>query len=138
MVIDTHAHYNSSVMKDLKNEIEIANSNKNVSKIINVGLDNKTSEEAIKIGIDNNKFYSTLGVHPLYNGDIRSLETLYNTYDNSKIVAIGETGIDTSANICIQIDKFIESIKLANKLKLPLIIHSNTTKERNGPLDFIL
>lgn len=127
-LIDTHAHYNSSVIEDLEEQIMIAN-NKDVSKIINVGLNNKISEEAIKIGIDNYKFYSTLGVHPLYDGKVNELEYLYNKYDNKKIVAVGETGIDTSGNISIQINKFLESIKLANKLKLPLIIHSNTTKE---------
>jgi len=128
MLIDTHAHYNSCVMENLKKEIDIVNKNKDVIKIINVGLDLKTSEEAINIGIKNNKFYSTIGIHPLYIGKVNELEYLYNKYDNKKIVAIGETGIDTSGDISVQIDKFIESIRLANKLKLPLIIHSNTTK----------
>ncbi len=40
-------------------------------------------------------------------------------------------GIDTSKDISYQIEKFLESIALANKLKLPLIIHSNTTKGSN-------
>lgn len=128
MLIDTHAHYNSCVMENLKKEIDIVNKNKDVIKIINVGLDLKTSEETINIGLKNNKFYSTIGMHPLYEGKVNELEYLYNKYDNQKIVAIGETGIDTSGDISVQIDKFIESIRLANKLKLPLIIHSNTTK----------
>lgn len=129
MLIDTHAHYNSCVMENLKNEIDIVNKSNDITKIINVGLDYKTSEESINIGIENNKFYSTIGIHPLYNGNVNELEYLYNKYDNKKIVAIGETGIDTSGDILKQIDKFIDSIRLANKLKLPLIIHSNTTKD---------
>lgn len=129
MLIDTHAHYNSWVMEDLKKEIDIVNKSKTVTKIINVGLDVKTSEESINIGIDNAKFYSTIGIHPLYTGKVNKLEYIYNKYDNQKIVAIGETGIDTSGDIIEQIDKFIDSIRLANKLKLPLIIHSNTTKD---------
>ncbi len=35
MLINTHAHYNSCVMENLKNEIDIVNKNKNVIKIIN-------------------------------------------------------------------------------------------------------
>lgn len=128
MLIDTHAHYNGCVMETIKNEIDIVNENKGVTKIINVGLDYKTSEESINIAIDNNKFYSTIGIHPLYDGKVNELEYLYNKYNNKKIVAVGETGIDTSVDIKEQIDKFIDSIRLANKLKLPLIIHSNTTK----------
>lgn len=128
-LIDTHAHYNSSTMDNLEEKLRIASSNNDVSKIINIGLDNKTSEEAIKISLKYPKFYSTLGVHPLYDGSVEELEYLYYKYDNKKIVGIGETGIDTSGDIDIQIDKFIDSIKLANKLKLPVIIHSGTTKD---------
>lgn len=128
MLIDTHAHYNSCIMTNLNDEIDKVNKSKEVTKIINVGLDFKTSEESINIGIDNDKFYSTIGIHPLYDGKVNELEYIYNKYDNKKIVAVGETGIDTSADISLQINKFIESIRLSNKLKLPLIIHSNTTK----------
>lgn len=128
-LIDTHAHYNSSIMSDLENKIFLANNNSDVSKIINVGLDSKTSEETIKISLNNPKFYSTLGIHPLYEGSVSELESLYNNYDNKKIVAIGETGIDTNGNISVQVKKFVDSINLANKLGLPIIIHANTTKD---------
>lgn len=128
-LIDTHAHYNSSTMDNLNEKLRIANDNNDVSKIINIGLNNQTSEEAIQISLRYPKFYSALGVHPLYEGSIEQLEHLYYKYDNKKIVAIGETGIDTSSDIDIQINKFIASINLANKLGLPLIIHSGTTKD---------
>ena len=127
-LIDTHAHYNSFTMNDLDHFLVVANNNDDVEKIINIGLDYKTSEEAILIGLNNSKFYSSLGIHPLYDGDISELENLYYKYNNDKIVGIGETGIDTNGNIDAQIDKFINSIKLANKLKLPVIIHACTTK----------
>lgn len=127
-LIDTHAHYNSFTMDNLEGLLEIANGNLDVSKIINIGLDYKTSEEAILIGLNNAKFYSSLGVHPLYDGNVLELEELYYKYDGEKIVAVGEVGIDTSGDVDSQIDKFINSIKLANKLELPLIIHACTTK----------
>lgn len=127
-LVDTHAHFNTRVMKDLDKEIKRANDNQDITKIINVGLDNQTSEESLKISLGNPKFYATLGVHPLYEGSIKKLEELYYQYNNAKVVAIGETGIDTTGNIEEQIKKFIESISLANKLKLPIIIHANTTR----------
>jgi len=128
-LIDTHAHYNSVTMSDLQEKLKIANNNDDVSKIINIGLDYKTSEETIKISLEHPKFYSILGVHPLYDGNIEELEALYYKYSNKKIVGIGETGIDTSGDINVQIAQFIKSIKLANKLELPLIIHAGTTKD---------
>lgn len=127
-LIDTHAHYNSQEMRNLEAEIRAANKNDDVSKIINVGLDEKTSEEAVRLALENPKFYATLGIHPLNNGCIDNLENIYTTCNNTKIVAIGETGIDTMSDIFNQIENFIASINLANKLKLPVIIHSNTTK----------
>ncbi len=130
-LIDTHTHYNSVVMENLEDQIKIANNNLDVSKIINIGLDNRTSEEAVQISLNNPKFYSAIGVHPLYNGEISKLEEIYFKYDNTKIVAVGETGLDTSQDISHQIEKLLESIALANKLKLPLIIHANTTKGSN-------
>lgn len=128
-LIDTHAHYNSVTMNNLEEKINIANNNSDVLKIINIGLNNQTSEEAIRLSIKNFKFYSTLGVHPLYDGNLSELEDLYNKYDSKKIIGIGETGIDTTGDINKQIEKFISSVTLANKLKLPVIIHANTTKD---------
>ena len=132
-LIDTHAHYNSLDVKNLNDEVISINNNKNISKIINVGIDYQTTKEAIDISLNNSKFYATMGIHPLKDGSIDIFEYLINDYDISKVVAIGETGIDTNNYIDIQIKKFISSIKLANKLKLPIIIHSNTVK--NSSID---
>ena len=128
-LIDTHAHYNKSCMPNLEEQIMIANANEDVEKIINVGLDINTSHDTIKIAHNNPKFYATIGIHPLYHGNIKHLNHLYDTYIDDKIVAIGETGIDTNCDIPPQIRKLIESITLANKLHLPIIIHANTTKD---------
>lgn len=127
-LIDTHAHYNSNIMSDLEYKIKIANNNKDVCKIVNVGLDNQTSGKSVELSLKYSKFYSAIGVHPLYDGEIEKIEELYYRYDNTKIVTIGETGIDTFGDIPKQTEKFLDSIALANKLKLPIIIHANTTK----------
>ena len=52
---------------------------------------------------------------------------VYNEYNNGKIVAIGEIGLDysyTKENKKEQIELFKTQIKLANKLKLPICVHS--------------
>ena len=128
-LIDTHAHYNSKDLNNLNDEIININKNNNIDKIINVGLNYDISKEAISISLNNNKFYSTIGLHPLNEGSVDILKYLIDNCEISKVVAIGETGIDTNKSIDIQIKKFIYSIKLANELKLPVIIHSNTTKD---------
>ena len=130
-LIDTHAHYNSADLENLNNEIISINSNKVISNIINVGIDYGISKDTIDISLNNSKFYSTIGVHPLKEGSIEVLNYLCDNCDLRRVVAIGETGIDTNGNVDEQIKKLIASIILANKMKLPVIIHSNTTKNFN-------
>lgn len=50
---------------------------------------------------------------------------------NSKLVAIGETGLDYHFNYPVELQKkyFIEQIRLANKYELPIIIHSRESQE---------
>lgn len=127
-LIDTHSHYNSYTLRNLRKEIYNLNNNQNVSKVINIGMDFNTSKEAIILGNMYSKLYTSLGIHPSCFGDVNDLEYLYNNYDNSKVVAIGEVGIDTNCYNINMVCNLINSIYLANKLKLPLIIHANTTK----------
>lgn len=128
-MIDTHAHFNSNDLKNLKREIEIVNSNPYLNKIINVGLDYETSKEVVEISLREEKFYGTLGIHPLHEGNISSLLELYQQLDCSKIVALGETGLDKSSPDTLknQEKKLLETIELANFLSLPIIIHANNT-----------
>lgn len=128
-LIDTHVHYNSESLSDLKEKIIIANKNYHLINLVNIGLDYSTSKEVVEIANMNKKFYASIGIHPLYEGEISSLIHLYNIVDNKKIVAIGETGIDTNESIYNQIDKMIDSIHLANKFHLPVIIHANTVSK---------
>lgn len=58
------------------------------------------------------------------NKDIKEIEELAS---NKKIVAIGEIGLDyywNTENKELQKYAFIEQIKLANKLNLPIVIHT--------------
>lgn len=128
-MIDTHSHINSKDLVDVKKEIDKINLLSYLNVVINVGLDIETSKECVEIAIKEPKFYSSIGIHPLHNGDIDSLLDLYLYYENSKIVAIGEIGLDNSEDIEKQKIIFIEQIKLANMLELPIIIHSNNTNK---------
>ena len=85
------------------------------------------SEYAIELSNREEKFYSVIGIHPLYEGTLESINELYYQSDTSKIVGIGETGLDSSSDLEMQERKFHESIDLANNTQLPLVIHSNNT-----------
>ncbi len=129
-MIDTHAHINSNTLKIFKEEIIQINNLAYLDKIINVGTDSKTNKEVLKIAASFKKFYVSLGVHPLYEGNIEDiLKLIPNKEALEKVVAIGETGLDASSELEPQKRKFIESIELANYLRLPIIIHANNTNK---------
>lgn len=125
-MIDTHSHINSRDFDNVGKEIAFINALPYLNAVINVGLNIETSSEVIDISRKNSKFYSSIGIHPLYEGDVNKLIELYEK-DKSKVVAIGETGLDYKGPLNSQTIKFIYQIELANRLELPLIIHSNNT-----------
>ena len=126
--IDTHAHYNDEVYKDNLDEILDIIKKANVDKIINVGYSVEGSRESIELAKKYDNIFSTIGIHPeSINDNVDKLEELYNINKGEKIVAVGEIGLDYAYiqdNKEKQIDLFIKQIKLAEKLKLPIVIHS--------------
>lgn len=126
--IDTHAHYNDEVYKDNLEEILNIVKEGNVDKIINVGYSVEGSKECIELAKKYDYIYSTIGIHPEHvNEDVSKLEELYSQNKDGKIVAVGEIGLDyayVKDNKDEQIELFKKQIKLAEKLGLPIVIHS--------------
>ena len=128
MAIDSHMHINSILQMNQNAEIDLINSNDNLNKVINVGLNIKTSKEANKIALDNDKFYSSIGIHPLYI-EYQNIDELKNMV-TPKTVAVGEIGLDNKfTNNKLQRKYLIEQIMIANELGLPVIIHSNNSNK---------
>ncbi len=129
MAIDSHMHIHKKVLENQEKYIEAINNNAMIERVINVGLDIKSSEESIHISKANQKFFSAIGIHPLYVAS-QNLETLYELSNNPKVVAIGEIGLDTNKrNFEEQKKYFINQIVIANELHLPVIIHSNNANK---------
>ena len=130
MAIDSHMHINSIVLNDEKKYIDLINNNLAIESVINVGLDLKSSKESINISELNPKFYSSVGIHPLYV-ESQNLEVLYDLADNPRVVAIGEIGLDNIKNNFKEQRRYlIRQIIIANELHLPVIIHSNNCNKQ--------
>lgn len=129
MAIDSHMHINSIVSKNIEKEILDINNNSNLKNVINVSLNSETAKESIIISNSNAKFYSAIGIHPLYVEN-QSINDLYDIALNEKVVAIGEIGLDTTKdNIELQKKYLIEKISIANSLNLPVIINANNSNK---------
>ncbi len=145
MFIDTHAHVNFNAFKDDSEEV-IKRSLDSSVWMINVGSQYSTSQRAVEIaGKYSEGVYAAIGLHPIHLSASEFHDTFENeeikfratgeTFDaekykklaqNSKVVAIGETGLDYFHNPeskVKQAEVFRAHIALASELNLPLMVH---------------
>ena len=130
-IIDTHCHLNDEALfKDLDNVISRAQQ-AGVEKMIVIGWDKASSILAIRLAEQYDFIYAVIGFHPENIFDV-SDEQLYETlnlYTHPKVVGIGEIGLDyhwtkDPEKRELQKQYFIKQIDFANKVGLPISIHS--------------
>lgn len=130
-IFDTHAHYDDSTFDEDRNVLLNNLLLKNVSKIVNASVDIQSSIKSIELSNRYSHVYTAIGVHPqnIENSNFENdyPEILENfIINNSKIVAIGEIGLDyyfNSKNKTDQIKVFEKQIELSLKHALPILIH---------------
>jgi TatD DNase family protein len=72
------------------------------------------------------------GVHPLHQEDACDYQTLLTHAKRDDVVAVGETGLDyhySADTKDVQFTSFVDHIKVANRLKKPLIIHTRAAQD---------
>jgi TatD DNase family protein len=153
MLIDTHAHVNFNAFKDDADEV-IRRSIKEGVFMINVGSQYSTSVRALKYAKKyKSGVWTAVGIHPIQlkkqtfvyrdgnelpveeiktNGEEFNHDKYFELAKNSKVVAIGEVGLDyhhfDPGDDIENLKKkqkgvFIQFIDLANEVKKPVIIH---------------
>ena len=128
-LLDAHAHYNDEKFDTDREELLNGIYKSGITTIINAGYDIESSKKAIEIANKYEFIYATAGVSPndiedLPNDYLKQIEKMAS---NKKVIAIGEIGLDyywNKENKDKQKEVFIEQIKLANKLQLPIVIHT--------------
>ena len=132
-LFDSHSHLNDEKFDEDREKTidEIVKSG--VTNFITAGYSVESSKKAIEIAKKYDFIYTTAGVSP---NDIpqdedelwKQLAEIENiAKNNSKVLAIGEIGLDyywNTENKELQKLAFIEQIKIANKLNLPIVIHT--------------
>ena len=126
-LIDSHVHLNlSEFREDMEQVIENAKQN-GVVNMINIGVDLKTSEESVNLAQRYDNIFATVGVHPHSADELSSVQNKIKTLaGQSKVVAIGEIGLDYFRNLSAhqdQITAFKEQLALAIDLKKPVVLH---------------
>lgn len=125
LIFDSHAHYDDAKFDKIRDELLVSLPRHGVCGVINCGCDTESSKKALAFAEKYPYFYAAVGVHPenIGGGRVSEIEALAK---HKKCVAIGEIGLDyywTSDNKEEQKALFEEQLILANKLKLPVIVH---------------
>lgn len=129
MLFDTHAHLNATQFnEDVEQVIERARA-EGVSHIVVVGFDRPTIERAMELAEQYSFIYAAVGWHPvdaihMTDDDLMMIEQLA---AHPKVVALGEMGLDyywDQSPKEVQKEVFRKQIRLAKKVKLPIIIHN--------------
>ena len=131
---DNHAHLDDEKFNEDREEI-IKAINKEDIGFISAGYDLQSSKKAIELSEKYDFIYATCGISPNdipQNEDelwkkVAEIEKMVR--ENSKVIAIGEIGLDyywekEQKNREIQKKVFIEQINIANRLNLPVVIHT--------------
>lgn len=134
-LFDNHSHLDDEKFDEDREELIEKIKNSNVKMLISAGYSLEGSTKAVELSKKYDFIYATCGISP--NDIPQTEEELWKTLDkieklakeNSKVRAIGEIGLDyywekDEKRRELQKKAFIEQIKLANKLELPIVIHT--------------
>lgn len=121
---DSHAHYND---EQFENENIIEQLYKEgITKIVIPGYSLQSSKKALEIAKKYSFVYATCGISPNDIKNIAEIEEIEKLANEEKVIAIGEIGLDyywNKENKKEQKEVFIKQIEIANKKKLPIVIH---------------
>lgn len=132
-LFDSHSHLNDEKFDDDREKVINDIMESGVTNFITAGYSVSSSKKALEIANKYDFIYTTAGISP--NDIPQDEDELWKQLteiediakNNSKVCAIGEIGLDyywNTDNKEIQKLAFIEQIKIANRLDLPIVIHT--------------
>ncbi|WP_435089127.1 TatD family hydrolase [Candidatus Pelagibacter bacterium nBUS_29] len=133
-MIDSHCHLDHEpLLSDLSNVIK-RSKEVGIKKLLTISTSYKSFDRIKKIIEEDEMIYGTIGIHPHETTDnkITSDFIVKNLNDNTKIIGIGETGLDfyyNNSDRDNQIVSFKEHIEASLKTNTPLIIHSRDAED---------
>jgi len=129
LLFDSHAHLNDpELYKDLEDVLTRAKE-AGVGHIASIGYDWPSSLMNVRLAEKYpDMVHAVIGIHPhdAKIWDEKMSQKIYELARSADVVAIGEIGLDYYRNLSPkedQIRAFVEQIKLARELSLPIVIH---------------
>ena len=128
MLIDIGANLTHDSFDHDRDEVLQRATDKGVQHMVVTGASRQGSHDALTLATQNANLSCTVGIHPHHaeETDTGVIAELTELAGHSKVVAIGETGLDFFRDFSPseqQIHSFEEHIELAKKLKMPMFLH---------------
>lgn len=132
-LFDSHAHLDDEKFNEDREQLIEQIKEAGITKVISAGYSLEGTKRAVELSNKYEFIYATCGISP---NDIPQTEEELGimlqeikemTKQNSKVVAIGEIGLDyywNKENKELQKKAFAKQIKIANELDLPIVIHT--------------
>lgn len=133
-LFDTHTHLDSSNFDSDRAEVIERARAAGVDLMLNIGFNRETIPTTIALAEQYEFIYAAVGWHPVDSIDMKpeDLEWIERLCAHEKVVAIGEIGLDYHWDTSpkdVQQRVFREQIRLAKRLKMPIVIHNRDAHE---------
>lgn len=134
MIADSHCHLDFPDLYERLDDVILRAKENHIKYLLTICT---TLESFNKIEIIISKYqniYGTFGIHPHETEKFTQVNTKYIhniVSKNKKIIGVGESGLDfyyNHSNKEIQKKSFIEHIKAASELNIPIIVHSRNAE----------
>jgi TatD DNase family protein len=128
LLIDSHAHIDLPEFDKDRDQVMARAREHGVRAVINMGLDAALSLKALETVKRYEDVFMAVGCHPHEASKMREgdLESLAELTKDSRVVAIGEIGLDFYRNLSpreSQLEAFKNQLNLAAELGLPVAVH---------------
>lgn len=133
-IFDSHAHYDDERFSGETKEVLLSLREKGVDRVINIGCDRASSHSSVSLARQFDFVWAAVGIHPHAATELDTvvLEELRTLSEDSRVIAIGEIGLDYHYDFSprdTQIQAFEQQLILAKELNLPVIIHTREATE---------
>ena len=133
-MIDSHCHLDHAPLLDNLNDILNRSKEVGIKKLLTICTTLESFKNIENILIIDDMIYGTFGIHPheTENNDVSKVTIIESIKKNTKLIGVGETGLDFYYNHSKknkQIDSFKKHIEAAIEINLPIIVHSRNAEE---------
>lgn len=131
-LFDSHCHLDDEKFNEDRENIISNIFSSNISKLISAGYSLESSKKALELTKIYPQIYTVSGISPNdIKENVENVQEEINEIEflakNEKVVGIGEIGLDyywNKENKELQKFAFIKQIEVANRLNLPIVIHT--------------